>query len=74
MPGTALAQDVRPSATGSMVNAGPPDQKMENRMKLLTTLMVFAAFAVAGCNTMSGMGEDIQKGGEKIENAADKRK
>lgn len=43
-------------------------------MKLLTTLMVFATFAVAGCNTMSGMGEDIQRGGEKIENAADKRK
>jgi len=30
-------------------------------------------FAVAGCNTMAGAGQDIQKGGEKIEDAAKKK-
>ncbi|MEO8631425.1 MAG: entericidin A/B family lipoprotein [Betaproteobacteria bacterium] len=43
--------------------------------KKLLALSVLACFtALAGCNTMSGAGKDIQKGGEKIENAADKKK
>ncbi|SFM08611.1 entericidin A/B family lipoprotein [Variovorax sp. OV329] len=29
---------------------------------------------LAGCNTMKGAGQDIQKGGEKLENSADKKK
>jgi predicted small secreted protein len=34
-----------------------------------------AGFAgMAGCNTMSGVGKDVQKGGEKIENSAEKHK
>lgn len=28
--------------------------------------------ALGGCNTMAGAGEDIQRGGQKIENAAKK--
>jgi predicted small secreted protein len=43
-------------------------------MKMLTYLMIAAAFAVSGCNTMSGMGKDIERAGDKIEDAADKRK
>jgi len=43
-------------------------------MKLLTMLMLAAAFAVAGCNTMSGFGKDIEKAGDKIDDAATKRK
>ena len=42
-------------------------------MKTLVTL--FAAsflLALAGCNTVKGMGQDIQKAGEKIEGAAKK--
>jgi predicted small secreted protein len=35
-------------------------------MKLLTMLMIAAAFALTGCNTMSGLGEDIQRGGDKL--------
>jgi len=43
-------------------------------MKLLTMLLLAASFAVAGCNTMSGFGKDVEKAGDKIEGAADKRK
>lgn len=30
--------------------------------------------AIAGCNTMHGAGQDIEKGGEKIKNEADEHK
>jgi predicted small secreted protein len=46
-------------------------------MKKLAALITVAfAFAVplAGCNTMQGAGQDIQKGGEKLEDAAAKKK
>ncbi len=46
-------------------------------MKKLAALAAVAfafAFPLAGCNTMSGAGQDVQKAGEKIENAADKKK
>lgn len=45
-------------------------------MKKLTAMIaVVFAFGVplAGCNTMKGAGQDIQKGGEKMEDAAKKR-
>ena len=43
-------------------------------MKKLLTLIsaVMFVFAVAGCNTMEGVGKDIKKGGESIEKAAKK--
>jgi len=36
--------------------------------------MVASVFVLSACNTMEGAGKDIQKGGEKLENAADKNK
>ena len=39
--------------------------------------IVAAAIALAlisGCNTMEGAGKDIQKGGESLENSAQKHK
>ena len=45
-------------------------------MKKIVALMAVAfAFAVplAGCNTVAGAGQDVQKAGQKLENAADKR-
>jgi len=33
-------------------------------------LVLLATLALAGCNTMQGLGKDVQKGGEKIEKAA----
>ena len=32
------------------------------------------SLALTACNTMEGAGQDIQQGGEKLENAADKHK
>ena len=45
-------------------------------MKTLSTLLavVFAAaVSLTGCNTFRGAGEDVQKAGEKMEDAAKKR-
>ncbi len=41
--------------------------------KLLTTLMA-AAFLLGACNTMEGLGEDIQSGGQKLESEAERNK
>lgn len=42
-------------------------------MKKITLLTILSlTFALAGCNTMKGFGEDLQKAGEKIEDAAKK--
>ncbi len=43
--------------------------------KLAALATVVFAFAVplAGCNTVKGAGQDIQKGGQKMEDAAQKK-
>jgi predicted small secreted protein len=42
-------------------------------MKKITLLACLClSFALVGCNTVKGMGQDIQKAGEKIEGAAKK--
>jgi len=43
-------------------------------MKKLFTILTLIAFAglAAGCNTIHGMGQDIQTAGEKIEKASKK--
>ena len=33
-------------------------------------ILLCAAFAIAACNTMQGIGKDVKKGGEAIEKAA----
>ena len=44
-------------------------------LKKLVAMLMIACFAgLAGCNTMSGAGKDIQKGGEKLEDSAEKHK
>jgi len=40
-------------------------------MKKIALLLTFA-FALAGCSTVRGMGQDIQKAGSAIEGAAKK--
>jgi predicted small secreted protein len=42
-------------------------------MKMKLVLAIFAVAYLAGCNTMEGMGRDIGKAGEKIEEAAKKK-
>jgi entericidin B len=44
------------------------------RMLALLSLIVAVMAAVAGCNTVAGVGKDMKAGGQAIENAADKSK
>lgn len=37
----------------------------------LSFALLMAAGALAGCNTMEGAGEDIERGGQEIEEAAE---
>ena len=39
----------------------------------LIGLLLLAGF-IAGCNTMSGAGKDIERGGEKLQGAAERNK
>ncbi len=44
-------------------------------MKRLITAMLLALFTLgtmSACNTVEGVGKDVQKAGEKVEDAADK--
>jgi predicted small secreted protein len=38
-------------------------------MKRIVAL-IFLGITLAGCNTMSGVGRDIERGGEKLQNEA----
>jgi predicted small secreted protein len=40
--------------------------------KIILPAILSLAFALVGCNTVKGMGQDLQKAGEKIEDAAKK--
>ncbi len=42
-------------------------------MKTITGLL-FTLFCLSACNTNHGMGQDIQRGGEKVKDAATKKK
>jgi entericidin A len=46
--------------------------KEEEEMRKLLGLLVLAVLA-AGCNTFEGLGKDISKAGEKIEESAKKK-
>jgi predicted small secreted protein len=37
--------------------------------KILSVLIMGLAFALAGCNTVRGVGQDLEKGGEAIQKA-----
>jgi entericidin B len=45
-------------------------------MRKLLSAVLLGTFLVgiAGCNTMAGAGKDVQKGGQKLENSAEKNK
>ena len=45
-------------------------------MKTLVARVALAAFALAlaGCNTIAGIGKDVKAGGQAIESAAEKSK
>jgi entericidin B len=41
--------------------------------KIVSLVLVMFAIGLGGCNTMSGVGKDIEKGGESIQKAAEKK-
>ena len=42
--------------------------------KILYAVLTIFMFMLSACNTVSGAGKDIQKGGEAIENSAEDNK
>ncbi len=40
---------------------------------LLSLIVLAAALGLAACNTVKGIGQDLQKAGEKIEDVAKKK-
>jgi predicted small secreted protein len=42
--------------------------------KLIATLLILATVTLAACNTIHGLGQDIERGGEKLQNSAEKAK
>lgn len=40
--------------------------------KAILAMLVAMSAVTAGCNTIGGAGEDIERGGEKIQGAADR--
>ena len=37
---------------------------------LMTAVLLFAGFALAGCNTVAGVGKDLEKAGEAVQKSA----
>ena len=42
-------------------------------MKRTLSLLIASLLVLAGCNTVQGVGKDVQKAGEKVEDAAKKK-
>jgi entericidin B len=55
------------------VGFNPITWKGENMFRTIMAVVLVAFFAT-GCNTMSGAGKDIERGGEKIQGAAERNK
>ncbi len=76
-----LAGESRRFAAQAVSTCGEEIAKLEKNvirkervMKKLLMLVaiVMSVFSVTACNTMQGAGEDIERGGEKIQDAADR--
>jgi predicted small secreted protein len=42
--------------------------------RFIAILLALAALGLTACNTMQGVGEDIERGGEKLQDSAKKAK
>lgn len=42
--------------------------------RLIAALLVLATLALGACNTMQGLGEDVEHGGQKLQDSAKKAK
>ncbi len=45
-----------------------------NKSRLLTIILFTASTLLAGCNTMHGMGQDVESGGQKIQKESDRNR
>ena len=43
-------------------------------MRPLALLLALSLALITGCNTMAGMGKDIERGGEKLQDSAESTK
>jgi len=50
------------------------DRKSFNMKKFTAVLVMLMLGFLAGCNTMEGMGKDIERGGEKLQGSAQENK
>ncbi len=41
-------------------------------MRTILAAMLLAILGLAGCNTVEGVGKDIERGGERLQDSADK--
>lgn len=39
-------------------------------MKYVALLAILASLSLTACNTIAGIGKDVERGGEKVQNAA----
>jgi entericidin B len=47
----------------------------ERHMKKIAAVLVVLAMGwLAGCNTMEGLGKDVERGGEKMQGSADRNR
>ncbi|MFN7275888.1 MAG: entericidin A/B family lipoprotein [bacterium] len=42
------------------------------RMRTFIAALLLAALGMAGCNTVEGVGKDIERGGERLQDSAEK--
>ncbi len=57
---------------GGWHHACKTDSRMKSQLKLSVLFAFLFGLMFSGCRTMEGAGKDIQKGGEKLEDAAQK--
>ena len=43
---------------------------LETHMSKMIAALAMATVVLTGCNTIKGMGKDVQRGGEKVQQAA----
>ena len=45
-----------------------------DHMRTMLAAILLALMALAGCNTVEGVGKDIELGGERLQDSAEKRR
>jgi predicted small secreted protein len=56
--------------------ADPWTIRQENVMRkwIMVIGLIISTLGLSACNTMHGFGQDVERGGEKVQNAADRSK